>query len=224
MRGVSLNIEWITERIKAIFLPDLHLALVLVHPPRFNYDHLSRVQVFNSRALTWQSTFFYWANLVRAWSSLISQLLLFQSGGLLWPWYPCSNDTGTQCRYSVPWYKIQCSLVHLLKTSLFQASCGRMGREKIEDLVCAPHLSYTQQVGHPDTSLQHTSRKCFHKGRILYLHLSVHITHNLQNTADMARFISFRPSVVLPLFTSLLLLFRLGIFSCFTWSARTLKR
>ena len=75
-----------------------------------------------------------------------------------------------------------------------------MGREKIEDLVCAPHLSYTQQAGHPNTSLQQTSSKYFHKGRILYLHLSVHITHNLQNTADMARFISFRPSVVLPLF------------------------
>ena len=145
---------------------------------------------------------------------MISQLLFFQGGDLLWPWYPCSNDTGTQCRYSVPW----CSgtVVHLLKTFLFQASCGRMGREKIEDLVCAPHLSYTQQAGHPNTSLQHTSSKYFHKGRILYLHLSVHITHNLQNTADMARFISFRPSVVLPLFTSLLHLFRLGIFSCFT--------
>ena len=145
---------------------------------------------------------------------MISQLLFFQSGDLLWPWYPCSNDTGTQCRYNVPWYSG--TVVQLLKTFLFQASCGRMGREKIEDLVCAPHLSYTQQAGHPNTSLQHTSSKYFHKGRILYLHLSVHITHNLQNTADMARFISFRPSVVLPLFTSLLHLFRLGIFSCFT--------
>ena len=45
----------------------------------------------------------------------------------------------------VQWYSG--TVVQLLKTFLFQASCGRMGREKIEDLVCAPHLSYTQQVG-----------------------------------------------------------------------------
>jgi len=34
-----------------------------------------------------------------------------------------------------------------IRVAMIQASCGRMGREKIEDLVCAPHLSYTQQIG-----------------------------------------------------------------------------
>jgi len=34
-----------------------------------------------------------------------------------------------------------------IRVAMIQASCGRMSREKIEDLVCAPHLSYTQQIG-----------------------------------------------------------------------------
>ena len=46
----------------------------------------------------------------------------------------------------------------IVNKSYCQASCGRMSREKIEDLVCAPHLSYTQQVWSnisPNTSLIH---------------------------------------------------------------------
>ena len=113
--------------------------MVLVHPPRFNHDHFSCVQVLNSRALTWQSTFFYWANLVRAWSSLISQLLLFQGGDLLWPWYPCSNDTGTQCRYSVPW----CSGT-TLKNLPFPGQLWKDGQgEDWGPRVCAASLLHT---------------------------------------------------------------------------------
>ena len=43
-----------------------------------------------------------------------------------------------------------------MKCYLCQASCGRMGREKIEDLVCAPHLSYTQQVHLKDLASRFT--------------------------------------------------------------------
>merc|ERR550534_1397381 len=34
-----------------------------------------------------------------------------------------------------------------IRVAMIQASCGRMSRDKIEDLVCAPHLTYTQQIG-----------------------------------------------------------------------------
>ena len=123
-----------------------------------------------------------------------------QGSNLLWTRNPGCNDSGTFQSW-FPRYLCAIDAAHLIsvfqhKQKQRQASCGRMSRDKIEDLVCAPHLSYTQQVGR---NISLTVWHVFWYGNSDLWSLKVLHFHNCH-------------------------LFRLGISFCFTWSAKMLKR
>ena len=58
-----------------------------------------------------------------------------QNGNPIWPWHKGGPYSGESCFIFFMMFKLSS-----------QARCGRLGREKIEDILTASNLSYREQV------------------------------------------------------------------------------
>ena len=113
----------------------------------FHMTHLLRQLHILHKSNYWfdYSEYFEWTlSIETIWFTIT----FFQGGDLLWTRNPCCNDSGTfpSKDKGIPIPNFDTIRFEKTNTKLRQASCGRMSRDKIEDLVCAPHLTYTQQV------------------------------------------------------------------------------